>query len=168
MRILNLTRWVCLISLFWIVFACSPNAPKKIEVEEAQTVIDDWLKLWATYDLDLVDDIFWQDPKSTYFSSEKEGLIKGYDSFIPHHEGFGFVSGGKEAEKSLWLDDLNITIHESSAVVEGIWYFGDRSVPQDQVQNGPVSFVLIRNSQGDVRIAHTHFANYESWKTNGN
>jgi len=161
-------KWGIFLVTLCMVFGCS-NEPKSSSITaiEVETVIEDWLKLWSTYDLDLVEDIFWQNENATYFSSEKEGLIKGYEHFIAHHEGFGFVKGGKSAEKSLWLEDINITIHNETAVVEAIWYFGDANAAEKTVQNGPVSFVLVNNEIGKVKIAHTHFANYESWKTVG-
>lgn len=144
--------------LAFTLFACNQTTqPTQQDVDE---VIDKWLNLWATYDLDLLDDIFLQSEALTYFSSEKLGLIQGYDEMIPHHEGFGFVSGGKTPEKSLWLEELETRFYGESVMVAGIWYFGDRSVPKEEVQKGPVTFVLTQNAKGQLKITHTHFANY--------
>ena len=169
MKYLKKMNYVFLLTMLCFVVACSPKQEAStIETNEVEIIIDDWLILWSTYDLDMVSEIFWQNEQATYFSSEKEGLIKGYDQFIAHHEGFGFVKGGNSAEKSLWLEAINTTVHKGTAVVEAVWYFGDETAAKATVQNGPVSFVLVRNKTGEVRIAHTHFANYESWKTAGN
>lgn len=119
-----------------------------------------WLKLWSSYDTDKLDDVFWNSPDLTYFSSEKKGLIKGFDQLKPHHEGFGFVAGGKTPAKTLWLEDVNITRHGNTAVVDAIWLFGDKQMPRDSVQQGPCTFVVIRDEGGQVKIAHVHFGNY--------
>lgn len=42
--------------------------------------------------------LFLKDDRVTYFSSEKQGVIKGYEALLKHHEGFGFVKGGKVSE----------------------------------------------------------------------
>ena len=154
-----------------ILFCLHPSCGKKVDpqksllteplsVEDSQEVIDKWLNLWATYDLDLLKDIFYPSESNTYFSSEKKGLIIGYDQLRPHHEGFGFVEGGKVTSNSLWLEDVKITPFEHSSIVAGIWFFGDKSMPKDSIQNGPVTFVITRDDFGDPKILHTHFANY--------
>ncbi len=143
-------------------FGCSPSrqtAP--ISKPEVDQLINQWLDLWSSYDLEMLDDIFWNDANMTYFSSEKRGLIKGFDKMRSHHEGFGFVSGGKQPAKSLWLEEIDITFQPDFAVVAGIWYFGDRSAPKDSIQNGPVSFIILQDKEGKAKIAHTHFANYK-------
>jgi ketosteroid isomerase-like protein len=134
-------------------------ASKDLTQPEVSAVIDKWLNLWATYDLDLLPEIFYQSPTLTYFSSEKEGLIKGYRQLLPHHEGFGFVKGGKKPPVALWLEDIEIRINGETAMVAATWYNGDKTAPRDSVQHGPVTFVLLRNDQGAVRISHAHFAN---------
>jgi hypothetical protein len=128
--------------------------------KDTKILIEKWLQLWASYDLNLVPEIFWQDERTSYFSSEKEGLIKGYKALIPHHEGFGFVKGGKKPAKSLWLEEGNIMVYQNSIVYSGIWYFGDKNMPKDKVQKGPVTFVIVRDKNDKLKIAHTHFANY--------
>ena len=60
--------------------------------------------MWNNYDLNQVDKLF--DSSSTYFSSERAGLIHGKDSLKKHHESFGFVAGGKESANKLWLEDI--------------------------------------------------------------
>ncbi len=141
--------------------SCSPQGKEELSSAEVDELMDHWLTLWKRYDLDMLDTIFWNDPEMTYFSSEKQGLIKGYDQMKPHHEGFGFVAGGKQPPNSLWLEEVNTTMHSTLATIEAIWYFGDKSLPKDSIQNGPVTFVVIKSNDGHARIAHTHFSNYE-------
>lgn len=156
-------KYIALIAVcFVLCFGCGVkkqnNPVTQAEVDE---LVDRWLTLWSTYDLNLLDSIFWNDPQMTYFSSEKRGLVKGFDQMKPHHEGFGFVAGGKKPTKTLWLEDINTSLQPDFAVVDAIWYFGDKSMPKDSVQNGPVTFMMQRNGKGMLRISHTHFANYK-------
>lgn len=69
-------------------------------------IIDDWVKFWNTYDLDQVGRLFLTDDRVTYFSSEKQGVIKGYEALVKHHEGFGFVKGGRTRRTSCGLKAL--------------------------------------------------------------
>jgi ketosteroid isomerase-like protein len=160
-----------LVLFFVFLVSCEKDA-KKANQEESQpivnavltqaeitTVIDKWINLWATYDLDLLPEIFYQSPTLTYFSSEKEGLIMGYDQILPHHEGFGFVRGGKEPPVELWLEDIETRINGETAMVAATWYNGDKTAARDSVQHGPVTFMLLRDNQGAVKISHAHFAN---------
>ena len=115
-----------------------------------------WVKIWNTYDLNKVDELFLQDDRLTYFSSEKEGAIIGIEKVRDHHEGFGFVPGGKDQPNKLWVEDLYSVDFGSSAVVTGIWYF-QRS--DGTKQRGPVTIVYIQ--QGNLfQIAHMNFSNY--------
>lgn len=69
----------------FLVFVIACNTQKnEIEIQnkkaalsqnETEHVINKWLNLWETYDLNLLDDIFLQTEDLTYFSSEKEGLM---------------------------------------------------------------------------------------------
>jgi hypothetical protein len=43
----------------------------------------------------MVDKLFLKDSRLTYFSSAKQGIIKGIEAIRRHHEEFGFVEGGK-------------------------------------------------------------------------
>ena len=124
-------------------------------------LIDAWVEMWNTYDLDEVEKLFLTDARVTYFSSEKEGLIRGIDAIVAHHEGFGFVSGRKEQANRLWLEDFIQEGFGSTVVVAGIWSF--RKGPQDEAptRRGPVTFVCVRND-GEWRLAHLHFANYNN------
>lgn len=66
------------------------------------SILDAWVEAWATYDLSSVDDLFANDPSTTYFSSEIDGLIVGFDRIREHHQGFGFVEGGFVMISDVW------------------------------------------------------------------
>lgn len=139
--------------LFLGIFGYSPMTSF-----DADMWVGKWVKIWNTYDLNQVDELFLQDSRLTYFSSEKEGTIIGIDAVRDHHQGFGFVAGGKDQPNKLWVEDLHSAEFESSAVVTGIWYF-QRS--DGTKQRGPVTIVYIR--QGDkFKIAHMNFSEYSS------
>ncbi len=93
----------------------------------------------------------------TYFSSEYEGLIKGYDNLVKHHEGFGFVDGGKDTGSKLWLEDVEIEEFDDMVLVKADWLFlrKDAETPQ----KGPVTMVYIMYGD-EYKIAHCHFSNY--------
>ena len=74
---------------------------QNFQVEE---LVNSWTAMWNSYDLSMVDKLFLQDSRVSYFSSEREGLIKGFDAVREHHAGFGFVEGGKSQENRLWLE----------------------------------------------------------------
>jgi len=147
---------------FLFLAACRSMEVEKtmITKNESTEVINKWLELWKTYDLNKLREIFLKSEELTYFSSEKEGLIQGFQQLRPHHQAFGFIDGGKRPEKSLWLEDLETRVYGSSTMVGGIWYFGDRSLPKDSISYGPVTFILVRDKEGIAKIVHTHFANY--------
>ena len=161
-------KFLNIIALLLLVLACntqkseidSQNKKMTLSQNETEHVINKWLELWETYDLNLLDDIFLQTEDLTYFSSEKEGLMIGYKHLKPHHSGFGFVEGGKQPKKSLWLEDIKTKIYGETAMVAAIWYFGDRNAVKNSVSKGPVTFILINDKQGNTKIVHTHFANY--------
>jgi len=125
---------------------------------EVKKWVEKWVKSWNTYDLDQVDALFLQDDRVTYFSSEKEGVIIGIEAVKEHHEGFGFVPGGKEQPNKLWLEDLHIAEFDTSAVVTGIWFF---QRPDGSEQRGPVTIVYVREGSR-LRIAHMNFSNYKA------
>jgi ketosteroid isomerase-like protein len=120
-------------------------------------LVDDWVAIWNNYDLSEVPDLFLDDASVSYFSSEKEGAVVGFDALMEHHRGFGFVEGGKESHNRLWLEDVKIAVYEGSAVVTAIWYFSRGGSPE--AQKGPVTLVYIESGDG-YRIAHANFSNY--------
>lgn len=111
----------------------------------------DWEKSWNTYDLNEVNRLFVNDSSVTYFSSERAGLIHGIDSLHRHHEGFGFVRGGKVSVNKLWLAGIRYL----PSAITATWFF---QRPGSPAQRGPVTFILKKDGKG-YRIAHAHFSN---------
>jgi ketosteroid isomerase-like protein len=126
---------------------------------DVDRLVERWVALWNSYDLDVVDELFLQDSRVTYFSSEKEGLIRGIEAVREHHKGFGFVSGGKKAERELWLENVEADVFADTAVVAATWFFGSKEAPAGENQRGPMTLVLVR-VEGHYRLAHLHFASY--------
>ncbi len=127
------------------------------EIEFDQALVEAWASIWNTYDLSMVERLFIDDERVTYFSSEKRGLIKGIEALLRHHEEFGFVRGGKEQPNTLWLEDTQIEAYGDTVIVKADWCF--RRNGSEKAQIGPVTFVYVPS--GDVhRIAHAHFSNY--------
>jgi len=121
-------------------------------------IVDDWVKFWNTYDLNQVDNLFLKDGRVTYFSSEKQGVIKGHEALVKHHEGFGFVKGGKTQSNKLWLEGMDVEDFGDSAIVCAVWFFKRPSV--EAPQKGPVTIVCEKTSEGWC-IAHANFGNYK-------
>jgi ketosteroid isomerase-like protein len=121
-------------------------------------IIDDWVKFWNTYDLNQAESLFLKDEKVTYFSSEKQGIIKGYEALVKHHEGFGFVNGGKAQSNKLWLEGMDVADFGDSVIVCAIWFF--KRPNSESPQKGPVTIVYEMSPDG-WRIAHANFGNYK-------
>jgi ketosteroid isomerase-like protein len=121
-------------------------------------IVDDWVKFWNTYDLNQVERLFLKDDRVTYFSSEKQGVIKGYEALVRHHEGFGFVKGGKVQPNKLWIEGIDREDFGDSAIVCAVWFFKRPSA--ESPQKGPVTIVYERAPDG-WRIAHANFGNYK-------
>jgi len=121
-------------------------------------IIDEWVKFWNTYDLNQVEKLFLKDDRVTYFSSEKQGVIKGYEALVRHHEGFGFVKGGKTQPNKLWLEGTDVEDLGDSAVVCAVWFF--KRPNAESPQKGPVTIVYERTPDG-WRIVHANFGNYK-------
>ncbi len=160
----SIRRSSSLLCLFVLLALPSCQGPSEVKaVEEVPFDVDRhiaaWVSLWNTYDLSKVDELFLTDDRVTYFSSEKEGLIRGIEAVREHHRGFGFVEGGKPAEKELWMEELQSDVFGTTAVVTGIWFFGSRADDRDEVQHGPVTFVYAMEDE-EFKLAHLHFANY--------
>lgn len=126
-------------------------------MDAVKRALDRWVELWNTYNLDMVEELFLTDDRVTYFSSEKRGLIKGYEALIRHHRGFGFVEGGKDTGNRLWLEDVETQSFGPVAVVKADWLFRRRGSDKDQ--RGPVTIVYV-DEGGGPRIAHAQFSNY--------
>lgn len=115
-----------------------------------------WVTFWNTYDLSALDQLFLIDDRMTYFSSEKEGILRGIDALREHHVKFGFVLGGKTHTNRLWLEALQTDVFGEAAVATAIWCFQRADGP---IQRGPVTFVYVLVNN-DYRIAHVNFGNY--------
>ena len=126
---------------------------------EADVYVGAWVEFWNTYDLDRVDDLFLDDARLTYFSSEIEEIIRGLENVREHHVGFEFVPGGRAPEQELWVEDVQSSAFETSAVVTARWFFGDHTAPRDSVSQGPMTAVYVLHGNS-YKIAHMHFANY--------
>jgi len=127
-----------------------------IELVFSEKVLDEWVEIWNNYNLDLVKELFLDDERVTYFSSEKQGLIKGIEGLVVHHRQFGFVEGGKETGNKLWLEDIEIEEFTNLVVVKADWLFQRKG--SDKQQRGPVTLVYLK--QNGYKIAHAHFSNY--------
>lgn len=124
-----------------------------------QSLITRWTRFWNTYDLDALDDLFVMDERITYFSSEKQGLLRGPAALREHHLGFGFTPGGKTSANALWLEDVAIDrIDRGAMLVTAIWRFRRGSAP-DITQRGPLSAVAIM-TPGGPRFVHMNFSTY--------
>ena len=121
-------------------------------------LVSEWVGMWNSYDLDRVGDLFLMDGRLSYFSSEFEGVIQGFEAVMEHHRGFGFVPGGEDLGNRLWVEGLTEDVLGETAVLTGIWFFqrADATAPP---QRGPVTFVAAL-SEGGWRFAHMNFGTY--------
>ena len=119
-------------------------------------LVDEWVSLWNTYDLSMVETLFLDDDRVSYFSSEKEGAVQGIQALIEHHRSFGFVPRGKQQPNKLWLKDTHIEEYSTSAVVTAFWCF---QRADSSIQRGPVTLVYVEAGDS-YRIAHANFGNY--------
>jgi ketosteroid isomerase-like protein len=142
---------VAIIVLLGLVQASAPDF-------DAERLVARWVAMWNSYDLDLVDELFLTDERVTYLSSEREGLIRGIQAVREHHRGFGFVPGGKIPERELWVEEIDSSAFENSAIVTAVWFFGSRN-RRGEAQRGPMTLVYVK-AGGGYRLAHLHFANY--------
>ena len=122
-------------------------------------LITRWTRFWNSYDLDELDALFVMDKRVTYFSSEKQGLLRGPEALRQHHTGFGFAPGGKVSANALWLEQLaEDRLDRGTVLVTAIGCFRRASAP-DIVQRGPLSAVVVGTRRGP-RIAHMNFSTY--------
>ena len=154
----NVIAFFILITMVPISFVPATAMGKPAD-NDIQALIDSWVGMWNSYDLRMVDELFLQDSRVSYFSSEKQGLIQGIKAVREHHSGFGFVDGGKTQENKLWVEDVHIQNFGSAAVIAGIWYFQRASEDAEAFQKGPFTFVCVRQDRG-WRLAHLNFSEY--------
>jgi ketosteroid isomerase-like protein len=147
-----------LVLVLAVALSASTADGQQLARDTPRQLLDSWVELWETYDLDTVPALFLQNDALTYFSSETEGLIEGFDRIVEHHRGFGFVSGGEARDQLIWVRNVRIEEFGDTAFIGAIWYFGDPDSPAD-AQRGPMSVLAVRTADG-YRIAHMHFATY--------
>jgi imidazolonepropionase-like amidohydrolase len=123
-----------------------------------RALLDVWLAMWRRYDLDRVGELFVVDGATTYFPSDRQGLLTGFESIRDYHAELGFVSGGFQPESELWLEDVTIADFAESAVIGAVWRFGSRVSPAT-AGRGSLTIVLARAGDG-YRISHVNFGNY--------
>jgi imidazolonepropionase-like amidohydrolase len=123
-----------------------------------KALLDAWLGMWSRYDLDLVGELFVDDPGVTYFASDREGLVVGPEAVRAYHQTTGFVPGGFQPAGELWLEQVTISDFGESAVIGAVWYYGSR-VNRPAAGRGPLTMVLTRTPRG-YRITHLSFGNY--------
>lgn len=129
--------------------------PRSAQPRFDPKLVDQWVSLWNSYDLSLVDKLFLADSRVTYFSSEKKGLIRGIEAVRRHHESFGFVPDGKAQASKLWLEEVRTETFPGLAIVSATWHF--RRAGQEAIQRGPVTLLYVPVA-GEYRIAHAHFS----------
>ncbi|MGD8602754.1 MAG: amidohydrolase family protein, partial [Gemmatimonadota bacterium] len=143
-----------------------PRFPEESEVvrrtgrraESPNALLDAWLAMWSRYDLDGVGDLFLHADALTYFPSDEQQLITGFDDVLAYHEALGFTPGGFEPEDELWLEDVTIADFGESAVIGAVWHFGNR-VDRAAGGRGPLTMVLTETPSG-FRVSHVNFGNY--------
>jgi hypothetical protein len=158
--------------LFTIASGCQPpseHAESAADTLGPEALVARWVEMWNSYDLDQVRELFLDDERLTYFSSEREGVIRGMDALLEHHRGFGFLPGGDERDSRLWVEGLRADLLGEVAVLTGIWYF--QSSPEAEMepeaeaeaetdpQRGPVTFVCVKDG-GGWRFTHMNFSEY--------
>lgn len=126
--------------------------------ESPRLALNAWLNLWRRYDLDALDDVFLMDPALTYFASDREGVIEGWEAVRSYYEEQGFVRGGFPVTDELWLENTVITDFDESAVVSAVWRFGNRVTPEASGR-GPFSMVIVKTNSG-FRVSHVNMSNY--------
>lgn len=126
------------------------------KVNEVTTLVDRWVKVWNSYDINDLENLFICSDDLSYFSSERQGIIRGFKNVKEHHRTFGFSEGGKTQSNRLWLEKTRFFNFGGNTIVTSVWFF---EKPNLKIQKGPVTFVVIPHDKG-LRIAHVHFANY--------
>jgi hypothetical protein len=121
-------------------------------------LLDEWLRAWATYDLDVVGRIFLRDRALTYFAHDGLRVAEGFESVEALHADMGFTPGGFTPEMQLWLDDVLVSDFGASAVISADWQFGDQMTRTVEAR-GPLTLVALRTNSG-YRISHLHMGQY--------
>ena len=153
---------LCLVLILFAITTLSGTDVMKTNSgpTDVKELIESWVAMWNSYDLTMVDKLFLQDSRVSYFSSEKQGLIRGIAAVREHHAGFGFVEGGKSQANKLWIEDIQTSAFGTTAVVAGLWYFQRGSDDPENAQKGPFTFVCVRQGK-EWRLAHVNFSEYK-------
>lgn len=159
MRLSFRAMLLILISLPMVSCAIFNRQEVSLNKAAVDLAVQEWVAMWNTYNLNQVDSLFLNNSSLTYFSSEKEGAIRGIEAVREHHVDFGFVPRGKTHDNKLWLEDVEVDFLNNIAVVTGIWFFVKTVDGAEEVQRGPVTFVYMP-IKGKYRIAHVNFGNY--------
>jgi ketosteroid isomerase-like protein len=146
------------LALVGLVVAFLIPTASTAQASSPEELLDRWVALWGSYDLAPVADLFVRDQRLTYFSSEYEGVRKGFETIMEHHRSLDFVDGGDARDQVIWVGDVDIATYGASALITAIWYFGDQDAP-DGAQLGPMTLLAVREDDG-WRIGHMHFATY--------
>jgi ketosteroid isomerase-like protein len=149
---------VALATLFFLGSAPG-KAQDPLPPSSPESLVEVWVAMWNSYDLDEVQRLFLDDGGITYFSSEKEGVIQGMEAVLEHHRGFDFVPGGQPKGTRLWVEDVTLASFGDTAVLTGIWYFQGAPPTEGEPQKGPVTFVCIRTG-GGWKFVHMNFSTY--------
>jgi imidazolonepropionase-like amidohydrolase len=138
--------------------AVGAPARRDMAIPTPQALLDAWLAMWRRYDLDRLPELFVTGDALTYFAADREGLIEGFDAVRDYHVELGFVAGGFQPRRELWVEDVTIADFGESAVIGGVWHLGSR-LDRTAAARGPLTLVLERTGSG-YRIAHASFGNY--------
>ena len=65
---------ICLI----LTAGCGSQESVRVPPGPPTALLDRWVEMWNSYDLDEVTELFLDDPSLTYFSSEKQGSFGGW------------------------------------------------------------------------------------------
>lgn len=151
---------IYLLMLASLTVGCDePRRAEPLVDFNATELIGAWVDMWNSYDLSKVDELFLPDSTLTYFSSEKEGIIRGIDAVREHHRGFGFVEGGIAQANRLWMEDIQVDRFGTSAIITGIWFFQRSGEKPETPQRGPATFIYVLR-EGEYYLAHLNFAEY--------
>jgi ketosteroid isomerase-like protein len=145
--------------LLGMVSGCSPHGEPSEETPGPEGLMREWVEMWNSYDIDQVPNLFLDDDRLTYFSSEKEGVIRGMEAVLEHHRGFGFLPGGDSKPTRLWVEGLRTDLLGEMAIITGIWFFQSTEESAGEPQKGPVTFVCVREG-GEWRFVHMNFSEY--------
>ena len=152
-------RGIPILLLVGLASGCHSQGEPSEGTAGPEELVREWVEMWNTYDLDQVQRLFLDDQRLTYFSSEKEGIIRGMEAVLEHHRGFGFVPAGESKPTRLWVEGVRTDLLGEAAVITGIWFFQSLPEAGENPQKGPVTFVCVLE-RGEWRFVHMNFSEY--------